>query len=65
MLKGCGFLALIDVSGFHQASTSELFGLVRNPQTEKTVSSPITPRRRKTVCLLIWYHREAYGMYRL
>jgi GDPmannose 4,6-dehydratase len=62
-------IRILDLAGkcrFYQASTSELYGLVREtPQTEKT---PFYPRSPYAVAKLYAYwitvnYREAYGMY--
>jgi GDPmannose 4,6-dehydratase len=65
MLEALRFLGLTQTR-FYQASTSELYGLVREtPQTEKT---PFHPRSPYGVAKLYAYwicvnYREAYGMY--
>src|SRR3546814_17273748 len=59
-------LGLEKKTRFYQASTSELYGLVREvPQTEQT---PFYPRSPYAVAKLYGYwitvnYREAYGMY--
>jgi len=66
LLEAIRILDLIDKTRFYQASTSELFGSVREtPQTEKT---PFYPRSPYGVAKLYGYwitvnYREAYGMY--
>jgi len=66
LLEAIRILDLIDKTRFYQASTSELFGRVREiPQTEKT---PFYPRSPYGVAKLYGYwvtvnYREAYGMY--
>ncbi len=66
LLEGIRFLGLEDSTRFYQASTSELYGQVREtPQTEKT---PFHPRSPYGVAKLyaFWIavnYREAYGMY--
>ena len=66
LLEAIRILDLIDKTRFYQASTSELFGKVREiPQTEKT---PFYPRSPYGVAKLYGYwvtvnYREAYGMY--
>lgn len=66
LLEAIRFLRLGDQVRFYQASTSELYGLVREiPQTETT---PFHPRSPYAVAKLYAYwitvnYREAYGMY--
>ena len=66
LLEAIRIAALTDHTRFYQASTSELFGLVREmPQTEKT---PFYPRSPYACAKLYAYwitvnYREAYGMY--
>ena len=66
LLEAIRILDLIDKTRFYQASTSELFGRVREtPQTEKT---PFYPRSPYGAAKLYGYwitvnYREAYGMY--
>jgi GDPmannose 4,6-dehydratase len=66
MLEAIRILGLEKKTRFYQASTSELYGLVREtPQTEKT---PFYPRSPYGVAKLYGYwitvnYREAYGMY--
>jgi len=66
MLEAIRILKLTEKTRFYQASTSELFGDVREtPQTEKT---PFYPRSPYAVSKLYAYwitvnYREAYGMY--
>ncbi|HEX4381866.1 MAG TPA: GDP-mannose 4,6-dehydratase, partial [Myxococcales bacterium] len=66
VLEAIRILGLADKCRFYQASTSELYGLVREtPQTEKT---PFYPRSPYAVAKLYAYwitvnYREAYGMY--
>lgn len=66
LLEAIRFLGLQDRTRFYQASTSELYGLVREtPQTETT---PFHPRSPYGVAKLYAYwitvnYREAYGMY--
>jgi GDPmannose 4,6-dehydratase len=66
LLEAIRILGLKDKTRFYQASTSELFGLVReSPQTEKT---PFYPRSPYGVAKLYSYwitvnYREAYGLY--
>jgi GDPmannose 4,6-dehydratase len=66
LLEGIRFLGLEKKTRFYQASTSELYGLVREtPQTETT---PFHPRSPYGVAKLYAYwitvnYREAYGMY--
>jgi GDPmannose 4,6-dehydratase len=65
-LEAIRILGLEEKTRFYQASTSELYGLVREtPQTEIT---PFYPRRPYAVAKLYAYwiqvnYREAYGMY--
>ncbi|WP_109467014.1 GDP-mannose 4,6-dehydratase [Albibacillus kandeliae] len=66
LLEAIRFLGLQDTTRFYQASTSELYGLVReSPQTETT---PFYPRSPYAVAKMYAYwitvnYREAYGMY--
>ncbi|MGE9984523.1 GDP-mannose 4,6-dehydratase [Desulfovibrio sp. SGI.169] len=66
LLEAIRIASLTDHTRFYQASTSELFGLVREmPQTEKT---PFYPRSPYACAKLYAYwitvnYREAYGMY--
>jgi GDPmannose 4,6-dehydratase len=66
LLEGIRLLGLEKKTRFYQASTSELYGLVREtPQTEKT---PFYPRSPYAVAKLYAYwitvnYREAYGVY--
>jgi GDPmannose 4,6-dehydratase len=66
LLEAIRILDRVDKTRFYQASTSELFGLVKEtPQTETT---PFYPRSPYGVAKLYAYwitvnYREAYGMY--
>jgi GDPmannose 4,6-dehydratase len=66
LLEAIRILGLTNTTRFYQASTSELYGLVREiPQTEAT---PFYPRSPYAVAKLYGYwivvnYREAYGMY--
>ncbi len=66
LLEAIRILGLTEKTRFYQASTSELFGKVReSPQTEKT---PFYPRSPYAVAKLYSYwivtnYREAYNMY--
>jgi len=66
LLEAIRILGLEKKTRFYQASTSELYGLVREtPQTEKT---PFYPRSPYAAAKLYSYwitvnYREAYGMY--
>ncbi len=66
LLEAIRFLRLENKTRFYQASTSELYGQVREtPQTERT---PFHPRSPYAVAKLYAYwilvnYREAYGMY--
>lgn len=66
VLESIRLLGLVDKTRFYQASTSELYGLVREvPQKETT---PFYPRSPYAVAKLYAYwitvnYREAYGMY--
>ncbi len=66
LLEAIRFLGLEKKTKFYQASTSELYGLVREiPQTETT---PFHPRSPYAVAKMYAYwiavnYREAYGMY--
>ncbi len=66
LLEGIRFLGLEKKTRYYQASTSELYGLVReSPQKEST---PFYPRSPYAVAKLYAYwitvnYREAYGLY--
>src|SRR6185312_9296741 len=66
ILEAIRLLGLVDRTRFYQASTSELYGLVREtPQTEVT---PFYPRSPYAVAKLYSYwisvnYRESYGLY--
>lgn len=66
LLEAIRFLGLEKQTRYYQASTSELYGLVREtPQTERT---PFHPRSPYAVAKLYAYwitvnYREAYGMF--
>jgi len=66
LLEAIRFLGLEKTTRFYQASTSELYGLVREiPQTETT---PFHPRSPYAVAKMYAYwitvnYREAYGIY--
>ncbi|MEZ5566187.1 MAG: GDP-mannose 4,6-dehydratase [Gammaproteobacteria bacterium] len=66
LLEAIRILDMSEHTRFYQASTSELYGLVREiPQTEKT---PFYPRSPYAVAKLYAYwitinYREAYGLY--
>ena len=66
LLEAVRILGLEKRTKFYQASTSELYGMVReSPQTERT---PFHPRSPYAVAKLYGYwivvnYREAYGMY--
>ncbi|GLQ88535.1 GDP-mannose 4,6-dehydratase [Dyella flagellata] len=66
MLEAIRILGLTDKTRFYQASTSELYGLVKeSPQTETT---PFHPRSPYGVAKLYAYwiavnYRESYGLY--
>ena len=66
ILEAIRFLGLEDKTRFYQASTSELYGLVKEtPQTENT---PFHPRSPYAVAKMYAYwiavnYRESYGMY--
>ena len=66
LLEAIRFLGLLSKTRFYQASTSELYGLVREvPQSEST---PFHPRSPYAVAKLYAYwitvnYREAYGLY--
>jgi GDPmannose 4,6-dehydratase len=66
LLEGIRFLGMEQTTKFYQASTSELYGLVKEtPQKETT---PFHPRSPYAVAKLYAYwitinYREAYGMY--
>jgi len=66
LLEAIRILGLIDKTRFYQASTSELYGLVK--ETPQTESTPFYPRSPYGVAKLYAYwitvnYREAYGMY--
>jgi GDPmannose 4,6-dehydratase len=66
LLEAIRLLNLTDKTRFYQASTSELFGQVR--ETPQTESTPFYPRSPYAVAKLYAYwiavnYREAYGMY--
>jgi GDPmannose 4,6-dehydratase len=66
LLEAIRILGLIDKTRFYQASTSELYGLVK--ETPQTESTPFYPRSPYGVAKLYGYwitvnYREAYGMY--
>lgn len=66
LLEAIRFLKLVDKTRYYQASTSELYGLVKeSPQNETT---PFHPRSPYGVAKLYAYwitvnYREAYGLY--
>ena len=66
ILEAIRFLGMINTCKFYQASSSELFGLVKEiPQKETT---PFYPRSPYAVAKLYAYwitvnYREAYGMF--
>lgn len=66
LLESIRFLGMTDNCRFYQASTSELYGLVREvPQSEKT---PFYPRSPYAVSKMFAYwitvnYRESYGMF--
>jgi len=66
LLEAIRTLGLVDKTRFYQASTSELYGLVREtPQTEKT---PFYPRSPYGVAKMYGYwitvnYRESYGIH--
>ncbi len=66
LLEAIRLLGLVDKTRFYQASTSELYGLVREvPQSEST---PFYPRSPYAAAKLYAYwitvnYREAYGIY--
>ena len=66
ILEAIKILGLEKTTKFYQASTSELYGLIKeSPQTEKT---PFYPRSPYAVAKLYSYwitvnYREAYGMF--
>ncbi|NKX41412.1 GDP-mannose 4,6-dehydratase [Rhodobacteraceae bacterium R_SAG2] len=66
LLEAIRFLGMEKITRFYQASTSELYGLVREiPQTEAT---PFHPRSPYAVAKMYAYwiavnYREAYGMF--
>lgn len=66
LLEAIRFLGLEKKTRFYQASTSELYGLVR--ETPQTESTPFHPRSPYAVAKMYAYwiavnYREAYGMY--
>ena len=66
MLEAIRFLGMGKTTRFYQASTSELYGLVK--ETPQTESTPFHPRSPYAVAKLYAYwitvnYREAYGMY--
>lgn len=66
MLEAIRTLKLQDKAKFYQASTSELYGLVR--QTPQTETTPFYPRSPYAVAKLYAYwitvnYREAYGLF--
>ncbi len=66
LLEAIRFLKLEDKTRFYQASTSELYGQVR--QTPQTETTPFHPRSPYAVAKLYAYwtcvnYREAYGMF--
>lgn len=66
MLEAIRLLGLIKKTRFYQASTSELYGLVR--ETPQSESTPFYPRSPYAVAKLYAYwiavnYREAYGIY--
>ena len=66
LLEAIRILGLTDKTRFYQASTSELYGLVK--ETPQTESTPFYPRSPYGVAKLYAYwitvnYREAYGMY--
>jgi GDPmannose 4,6-dehydratase len=66
LLEAIRILGLEKKTRFYQASTSELYGLVR--ETPQTESTPFYPRSPYAVAKLYGYwivvnYREAYGMY--
>ena len=66
LLEAIRFLKLEDKTRFYQASTSELYGMVR--QTPQTEATPFHPRSPYAVAKLYAYwtcvnYREAYGIY--
>ncbi|MFO1390198.1 GDP-mannose 4,6-dehydratase [Cellvibrio sp.] len=66
LLEAIRFLGLEKKTRFYQASTSELYGLVK--ETPQTESTPFHPRSPYGVAKLYAYwitvnYREAYGMY--
>jgi GDPmannose 4,6-dehydratase len=66
LLEAIRFLGMHDTTRYYQASSSELYGLVREtPQTERT---PFHPRSPYAVAKLYAYwitvnYREAYGLF--
>jgi GDPmannose 4,6-dehydratase len=66
LLEAIRIAGLADRTRFYQASTSELYGLVR--ETPQTESTPFYPRSPYAAAKLYGYwitvnYREAYGMY--
>ncbi|WP_108814458.1 GDP-mannose 4,6-dehydratase [Loktanella sp. Alg231-35] len=66
LLEAIRFLGLEEKTRFYQASTSELYGQVR--QTPQTEATPFHPRSPYAVAKLFAYwtcvnYREAYGMF--
>ena len=66
LLEAIRFLRLEEKTRFYQASTSELYGLVR--ETPQKESTPFHPRSPYAVAKMYAYwiavnYREAYGMY--
>jgi len=66
LLEAIRLLGLGDKTRFYQASTSELYGLVR--ETPQRESTPFHPRSPYAIAKLFAYwttvnYREAYGMY--
>src|SRR5260221_9800677 len=66
LLEAIRILGLKDKTRFYQASTSELYGLVREtPQSEKTPFHPRSPyggAKLYSYCITVNY-REAYGLF--
>ena len=68
LLEAIRILGLTEKTRFYQASTSEMFGLVREiPQRETTPFYPRSPYGAAKVYAhwITVNYREAYGMYRL
>jgi GDPmannose 4,6-dehydratase len=66
LLEAIRFLGLEDKTRFYQASTSELYGLVR--ETPQSESTPFYPRSPYAIAKLFAYwttvnYREAYGFF--